>query len=107
MSAAEKISPSHIPDSIAPGTLRHSVLLAARCFKATWAEMGKLLVRVKDEGLFTEWGYDSFDTYALKELHIRKSTADKLTRSFGFLQKHEPRIVEAEDFPARAPAFEV
>ena len=37
----------------------------------TWAELGKLLVRVRNEALFEEWGHETFEGYCLKELHIR------------------------------------
>ncbi len=98
--AAEKVS--------MPSGLRDVVRDAARRFKSNWVELGKLLVKVRDEALFTEWGYASFDAYCAKELHIRKATADKLVKSFSFLTKHEPRaVVESEDLPQRAPAFEV
>jgi len=94
--------------SIPAGTLRHTVVVAAKRFKSTWAELGKLLIQVRDQAKFEEWGYPSFEAYCLKELHIKKNTALKLTRSFSFLAKHEPsEEVEREDFPQRAPAFEV
>ncbi|WP_141590078.1 MULTISPECIES: hypothetical protein [unclassified Myxococcus] len=94
--------------SVPPGTFRHTVLTAAKRFKSTWAELGKLLVQVRDEAKFEEWGYPSFETYCLKELHIKKQTALKLTRSFSFLTKHEPEEeLTAQEFPQRAPAFEV
>jgi hypothetical protein len=104
MSAAETLK---TPSAVTPGTFRHNVLQAARRFKASWAEMGKLLVQVKDEGKAEEWGYESFDDYVKKELHIRPTTALKLLRAFNFVKTHEPKIVESEDFPTRAPAFEV
>ncbi len=94
--------------SVPPGTFRHTVLTAAMRFKSTWAELGKLLVQVRDEAKFEEWGYPSFESYCLKELHIKKQTALKLTRSFSFLTKHEPEEeLTAQEFPQRAPAFEV
>lgn len=94
--------------SVPPGTLRHTVLVAAKRFKSTWAELGKLLVQVKDENLWEEWGYASFEAYCLKELHIKKQTAAKLTRSFSFLARHEPEEeVTQQDFPQKAPPFEV
>jgi hypothetical protein len=94
--------------SIPAGTFRHTVVVAAKRFKSTWAELGKLLIQVRDEGKFEEWGYASFEAYCLKELHIKKQTALKLTRSFSFLAKHEGNeALEQEDFPQRAPAFEV
>jgi hypothetical protein len=93
--------------AVEPGSFRHTVLLAARRFKSSWAELGKLLVRVRDEALFEQWGYPTFEAYCLKEIHIRKATADKLTRSFSFLAKHEPQESAAEELPQRAPPFEV
>src|SRR6476660_1901711 len=94
--------------SLPPGTFRHTVLVAAKRFKSTWAELGRLLVQVRDEAKYEEWGYDSFEGYCLKELHIRKQTALKLTRSFSFLARHEsPETLKDKEFPERAPAFEV
>jgi hypothetical protein len=94
--------------SVPPGSFRHTVLQAARRFKSTWAELGKLLIQVRDEARYEEWGYPSFEAYCLKELHIKKQTALKLTRSFSFLAKHEsPEVLKGEDFPQQAPAFEV
>jgi hypothetical protein len=94
--------------SVPPGTFRHTVLLAAKRFKSTWAELGKLLVQVRDEAQYEQWGYPSFEAYCLKELHIKKQTALKLTRSFSFLAKHEPpEELEAQEFPQKAPPFEV
>ncbi|HLL54360.1 MAG TPA: hypothetical protein VK447_12475 [Myxococcaceae bacterium] len=92
---------------VEPGTFRHTVLLAAKRFKSSWAELGKLLVRVREESLYEKWGYDSFETYCLKEIHIRKQTAAKLTRSFSFLQRHEPQAAQDEEMVQRAPPFEV
>ena len=100
------------PRAISPiiaGTFRHTVQQAGKRFKSTWVELGKLLVKVRDEGLFEEWGYESFDAYCLKEVHIRKQTALKLTRSFSFLSRHEPRVQDEDpgELRERAPAFEV
>ncbi len=99
---------------VAPGSLRHAVLLSAKRFKSTWVELGKLLVQVRDQAKFEEWGYESFEVYCSRELHIRKQTADKLTRSFSFLSRHETKqSLEmeddglVEDVPRPAPAFEV
>lgn len=93
--------------SVPPGSFRHSVLQSARRFKSSWVELGKLLVKVRDEALFEEWGFASFEAYCSKELHIRKATADKLVRSFSFLSKHEPRAIANDDLAEVAPAFEV
>ena len=64
--------------------------------------------QAKAKAFAEQWGYESFEAYCLKELHIRKNTALKLTRSFSFLAKHESAdVLKDEDFPQRAPAFEV
>lgn len=89
------------------GSFRHTVLLTARRFKSSWVELGKLLVKVRNEALFEEWGYPTFESYCLAELRIKKQTADKLTRNFAFLDKHEPERVQAPDFVERAPAYEL
>lgn len=93
--------------SLQPGSFRHNVVQAARRFKASWVELGKLLVKVRDDAQFSEWGYESFEQYCSKELHIRKATADKLVRSFSFLSRHEPRAVANDNIVELAPAFEV
>lgn len=93
--------------TLAPGSMRHNVVQAARRFKASWVELGKLLVKVRDDALFSEWGYQTFDAYCSKELHIRKATADKLVRSFSFLSRHEPKAVANDNIVELAPAFEV
>lgn len=93
--------------AVPPGTLRHTVLLAAKRFKSSWAELGKLLTRVRNEGTWQEWGFETFEAYCLKELRIRKATADKLTRAFSFLDKHEPKAAASEELAQTAPPFEV
>jgi hypothetical protein len=90
-----------------PSALRQSVVLAARRFKASWVELGRLLTQVRDEALFEQWGYPSFEAYCLAELRIRKPTAMKLTRNFSFLERHEPERSQAPQVAESAPAFEV
>ena len=90
-----------------PDDLRQTVLLSARRFKSTWVELGKLLVKVRDEALFETWGFATFEAYCLGELRIRKQTALKLTRSFSFLDRHEPQAMQAPATTEAAPPFEV
>ncbi len=92
---------------VPPGSFRHTVLLAARRFKSSWVELGKLLSKVRHEGLYEEWGYGTFEAYCLGELRIKKQTADKLTRNFSFLEKHEPQVMQTPELAEAAPAFEV
>lgn len=98
-------------DELPQGSFRRDVLESARRFKASWVEFGRLLTRVKREGLWSEWGHASFDAYCAKELFIKKQTAEKLTMSYGFLERHEPHLVreprERGGDAGRAPPFEV
>lgn len=87
--------------------LRQTVLLASKRFKSSWVEMGKLLVEVLQKEAWQEWGYESFDAYCYRELRLKKATVDKLTKSYRFLDKHEPKALEQDDIAEVAPAFEV
>jgi hypothetical protein len=93
-------------EDLPEGSVRRRVLEGARRFKAAWVEFGRLLSEVKREGLWREWGHPSFERYCTKELFIRPSTAEKLTLSYGFLERHEPELTRPRGEP-RAPPFEV
>jgi hypothetical protein len=87
--------------------LRSSVAAAARRFKSSWFELGRLLFQVRANEAWQGWGFDSFEAYCTRELHIRRATAEKLLRSYGFLQRHERSAPETSEAVERAPPFEV
>ena len=93
-------------EELPPGSLRRKVLEGARRFKAAWVDFARLLAEVRRGELWREWGYPSFDRYCSGELFIKKATAEKLTASYGFLERHEPRLAEGRGDGA-APPFEV
>jgi hypothetical protein len=93
-------------EDLPEGSMRRRVLEGARRFKAAWVEFGRLLSEVKREGTWREWGYPSFERYCAKELFIRAATAEKLTMSYGFLERHEPELLRPRG-EAKAPPFEV
>jgi hypothetical protein len=93
-------------EGLPPGSTRRRALECARRFKASWVELGRMLSEVKRDSLWREWGFASFDAYCTKELFIRKQTADKLTLSYGFIERHEPALLEEEE-RRPPPAFEV
>jgi len=93
-------------EDLPEGSTRRKVIEGARGFKAAWVDFGRLLAQVRHEELWKEWGHPSFDRYCSKELFIRPATADKLTVSYGFLERHEPALARAKGEP-RAPPFEV
>src|SRR5260370_7530039 len=94
-------------DQIPAGSLRHNLLLTGQRFKSIWFEFGALLVRARDEASYEEWGYPTFEDYCRKELRIRWQTALKLTRSYSFLSRHEPKAALSRELSRRAPRFEV
>ncbi len=103
-SAAEKLVAR--AEDLPEGSVRRRVLEGARRFKAAWVEFGRLLSEVRREGLWREWGYPSFERYCTRELFIRATTAEKLTMSYGFLERHEPELARPRA-DAKAPPFEV
>ncbi len=93
-------------EELPEGSMRRKVLEGAQRFKAAWVEFGRLLAEVRRKELWRGWGYPSFERYCSKELFIRSATADKLTRSYGFLERHEPELARPRG-EAKAPPFEV
>jgi len=93
-------------EELPEGSFRRSVLESARRFKSSWVELGRLLSEVRREESFREWGYDSFHGYCTKELFLTGATAEKLTVSYGFLERREPAVARAGE-AREAPPFEV
>lgn len=81
--------------SLKPGTPRYVVVEAARKFKDSWVELGEHLTRVRANHAYKGWGFASFAAYCKSELHLRQETADKLTRSYGYLRERAPTVLEA------------
>jgi hypothetical protein len=85
---------------VEPGSERYRVLDVARRFKSSWVELGEELLKVDKEGLYSQWGYESFEEYCQREIRIRKPTARKLTQAYRFLTKEEPQLL-AERSPLK------
>lgn len=92
-------------EELPEGSFRRTVLEGARRFKASWVEFARLLSEVRRKESWRPWGFGSFEEYCGRELFIRRQTADKLTLSYGFLERHEPELAGEE--ARRAPPFEV
>ncbi|MFH1594574.1 MAG: hypothetical protein ABID09_07765 [Candidatus Omnitrophota bacterium] len=80
-------------ENVAKGTLRYQILENAKSFKTSWVDLGQALHTVWKDKMYRDWGYGTFDAYAIKEIGIRKQTALKLLRSYYFLEKEEPRYL--------------
>ncbi len=89
-------------DTIANDPQRADVLTKARAFKRTWLELAEALTKVHHSSAWKNWGFDSFETYCRKELHIRNGTATKLISSFRFLKTEAPKVIERSR-TAKAP----
>ena len=83
-------------ETVQPDSVRYRVLMSAKSFKTSWIDLGQALYAVWRDKLYKGWGYSSFDTYTSKEIGIRKETALKLTRSYYFLEKEDPRYLKRE-----------
>jgi len=80
-----------------PESDRYRVLATAKLFKASWAELGEKLIDVSQRHLFRDWGYQSFDDYCSREIRIRKTTAEKLTLAYKFLEREEPGLLSRNE----------
>jgi hypothetical protein len=72
---------------------RAGALVRTKAFKRSWIELAATLVRIREHGTWKRWGFEDFDDYYSKELHLRRSTVDKLCASYGFLRANAPRLV--------------
>src|SRR5688500_13719187 len=90
--------------------LRQKTLEIAKRHKASWIEFGQYLFTVHKDKLFRDWGFLSFETYCHKELGIKQTTAVKLLRSYQFLEREVPRLVDPklqqEEEPRKIPNYE-
>jgi hypothetical protein len=82
-----------IMQQLDPASERYRVLNSARRFKSSWVELGEELLKVNQEHLYRNWGYESFEDYCTKEVRIKKPTALKLTRAYNYLAKEEPQLL--------------
>jgi hypothetical protein len=74
---------------------RVTALDRARRFKRTWIELAAVLVGIRERDVWKKWGFESFDAYCTRELHLKRATADKLCVSYGFLKANAPKLARA------------
>jgi hypothetical protein len=82
---------------------RADTLAKARAFKRTWLELADSLARVQKKESWQRWGFTDFDAYCRKELHLRRSTVDKLLGSYRFLESSAPKVLERAREQPNAP----
>jgi len=77
-------------------SLRFQILQNAKSFKTSWIDLGQALYSVWKDKLYKDWGFITFDAYTSKEIGIRKNTAIKLLKTYYFLEKEEPHLLNKE-----------
>ncbi len=96
--------------SLEQDELREKVLEVARRHKASWMELGQYLYTIQKNKMFKYWGYLEFDSYCMKELRIKPLTALKMMRSYQFLEREEPKVIESQssgdESLRKIPSFE-
>src|SRR4051812_43890779 len=98
-----------LDEKIASGSLREKTLETAKRHKASWIQLGQFLYTIYKDKHYKDWGFLTFETYVGKELHLKQTTAVKLLKSYYFLEKEEPKILEranAEDPDELLPSYE-
>jgi hypothetical protein len=80
--------------AVADDPERADTLSKARAFKRTWLELAEALTRVQSHDKWRSWGFEDFESYCRKELHLRASTVAKLLGSYRFLESSAPRVLE-------------
>ncbi|MBW2523592.1 MAG: hypothetical protein JRI23_05430 [Deltaproteobacteria bacterium] len=86
--------------------LRVEALECARQFKRSWVQMADALRRVKEQSAYEAWGYRDLYSYCAEELLIKKATVDKLTASYGALERYAPKALAADGVETPLPPME-
>ncbi|RMH43059.1 MAG: hypothetical protein D6689_06210 [Deltaproteobacteria bacterium] len=73
---------------------RVDALAKARAFKRSWIDLAEALTAVRDRESYKRWGFDTFEAYCRKELHLKTATVHKLVGSYHFLRTEAPKVIE-------------
>jgi len=89
--------------AVAGDSERVDVLARARAFKRSWIELAEALARVYESSAWHGWGFESFEAYCTRELHVTPGTAAKLLGSFRFLRAAAPKVISRSREEPAAP----
>ncbi len=82
---------------------RVRVIEAARVFKRSWIDLAEALTEVHEKDRWQDWGFEDFEAYCRKELHLKKNTVLKLLGSYRFLEQSAPRVIRRTQEQPAAP----
>jgi hypothetical protein len=85
---------------------RADMIARARRFKAGWYELAEALTETRRRERFKAWGFQSFEDYCRRELHLKPDTVAKLTGSFAFLRKRAPEVLARDGRTAPIPSYQ-
>ena len=85
---------------------RAELIARTRRFKASWLELAEALTHVRKNDTWKNWGYESFESYASRELKLRQETVDKLTGSYAFLQRRAPAVLQRDGVVDAIPSYQ-
>jgi len=85
---------------------RAELIARTRRFKASWLELAEALTHVRKHDTWRNWGFESFEAYATRELKLRQETVDKLTGSYAFLQKRAPNVLKRDGVIDAIPSYQ-
>ncbi len=85
---------------------RAELIARARRFKASWLELAEALTHVRKNDTWKNWGFESFEQYASRELKLRQETVEKLTGSYAFLQRRAPAVLKRDGVIDSIPSYQ-
>jgi len=85
---------------------RAELVRRTRNFKSSWIELAEGLTEAQRSNAWREWGYESFDEYTRRELHLRPETVQKLVGSFSFLRKRAPEVLSRDGVRTQIPSYQ-
>jgi hypothetical protein len=113
MNAPRRAARTHTDDRLAAAEAAHAsdperadMIARVRRFKASWFELGSALTELRRTERYKEWGFESFEDYCRRELHLKRETADKLTGSYAFLRRAAPEVLERSGREAPIPSYQ-
>lgn len=85
---------------------RLEVLRSTQRFKRSWVELAETLVVLRRDKSYEAWGFSDFHKYCNDELHLRRSTVDKLTVSFSTLKRLAPQVLQWDGVAKQIPSYQ-
>ena len=83
------------PMTMAPDELRHIVRETHKAMRGAWVQQAKAFRRIRDEGLYQEWGFDGWHAYLRSDLPgLSKPSSMKMIRALGYLELTEGGIID-------------